>query len=245
MGTPHLHRSRRSPGFPPGQGLDDSRRPRELGWCSPAELCCSVAQGGKDREVWQHLQEGRAFLTTAVPDPPLCTGRKPALSCPRRKNRKRVVILSTALGLQCSGCSSPVIGTASKFPVGPHKLLQGAVLGQDLILSRHIHEPARSRTQLLVPRQTSWVLLPPKQVPETQVKSVHPAIPLGYGASRKWWWGAEKGSFHLPPWEGHSIAPVPRKPTRAQQLGVPGSNLLPLAPKPKHALLTKIFDMGK
>lgn len=95
----------------PGQGQEDSRRPRELGWCSPAELCCSVAQGGKDREVWQHLQEGRAFLTTAVPAPhPAQEGN---LLLPAPTERKRLVTPSTALGLQCSGRSHPAIGTAS------------------------------------------------------------------------------------------------------------------------------------
>lgn len=156
---------------------------------------------------------GEGFSHHSCPCPPPCTGRKPAPSCLHRKEEAcdtQHSPGSPVLRVQppCHRNSQHCQGEQQSriFPVGPHKLLQDAVLGQDLILSRHIYEPARSRTQLLVPRQTSWVLLLPKQVPETQVKSVHPAIPLGYGASPKWWLGAEKGSLHLPPQESHSSA---------------------------------------
>lgn len=142
-------RSRSSPEFP-----------REPGWCRALLLSGPGWEG-----LGGSCRRGRAFVTTAAPDPQPCTGRKVGPSCPRREEEGEGC--DTRHSSPSSRCSSPAIGTAStakgssratKFPAGPHRLSQGTVLGQGLTLSRHIHEQERNAQ----PGHSSWC---PRKLP--------------------------------------------------------------------------------
>lgn len=69
----HLGRGWRTPGGPRGPGA--AQQSFVAQW---PRVGRTVKLGGSSRR-------GRAFLTTAAPDPHPCTGRKPGPSCPRRK----------------------------------------------------------------------------------------------------------------------------------------------------------------
>lgn len=91
VGTPHPHWSRGGPGFSPGQGLQDSRKAKGAVTEQPSRALLLSGPGWPQTVgLGSSCRKGRAFLTTAAPDPYPGTNEG-NLVLPAPAERKRAV----------------------------------------------------------------------------------------------------------------------------------------------------------